>query len=356
MSDSYVQTVLGRIDPETMGHTQTHEHLLCDLWAGVPPRATASDRARYLEPVRLSNRYWNRRNHGQDDMQLLSIDDAVSEALAFRAAGGGTVVDVTPICLARDPVGLATIARMTGVNIVMGCGYYTQPYHSPSLSDRSESDIAEEMIRDITEGVGDTSIRAGIIGEIGMGWPVHPDEEKVLRASAVAQRETGVGLSIHPSRGNPNATFDHIQVLEDAKADMSKVVMGHIDRALFDIPAMLRLANTGCTLAFDLFGREDSYYSFGGERTDHSLDRAIDMPNDAIRIGYIMALIDAGFHDNIVISQDMCRKTHMEKYGGEGLGHILKHVLPTMRRKGISAELIDRIVCENPKRLLAVRA
>jgi phosphotriesterase-related protein len=345
MSDRYVQTVLGKIDPEMLGHTQPHEHLLCDLWTGVPSDATASDRARYLEPVRLSNRYWNRRNHSRDDLQILSVDDAVEESIAFRAAGGGTLVDVTPVCLARDPVGLASIAQMSGVNVVMGSGYYTQPYHSPSLADRSESEIAAEIIRDIRDGVGETSIRAGIIGEIGMGWPLHPDEAKVLRAAVIAQRETGAALSIHPSRGNPNAPFDHIRMLERSSVDMSKVIMGHIDRALFDVESVLRLAESGCVLAYDLFGREHSYYS---------LDPTIDMPNDAIRIKYIQALIEAGFGDSILISQDMCRKTHLTKFGGEGSTHILKHVLPTMRRKGISSEDIDRIVMGTPKRLLSL--
>jgi phosphotriesterase-related protein len=102
------------------------------------------------------------------------------------------------------------------------------------------------------------------------------------------------------------------------------------------------LAETGCYLEFDLFGEESSYYPLA----------PIDMPNDATRIDYLMQLIKAGYADKMLISQDICSKHRMTKFGGEGYGHILQNVLPMMQRKGMSDDDIQNIFVKNPARIL----
>src|SRR5581483_10455510 len=135
-----------------------------------------------------------------DNLRLFSESDATAEMLLYRAAGGGTVVDATSIGINRDPLGLARISRASGVQVVMGAGYYVAEYHPPAVSGLSEVAIYEQIVRDVEDGVDDTGLRSGIIGEIGMTWPVHPDEVKVLRAAARAQVRTGAPLLIHPGR------------------------------------------------------------------------------------------------------------------------------------------------------------
>ena len=124
-----VQTVLGPIAPEDLGPTSTHEHLFLDFtWVFKPP-SEASERARAYEPVTMENLGWVRYDpfRSYDNLLRLDEDEAISEALLFQRAGGGTIVDTTSIGIRRDPLALARVSSATGVNVVMGAGYYVHP-------------------------------------------------------------------------------------------------------------------------------------------------------------------------------------------------------------------------------------
>jgi phosphotriesterase-related protein len=339
-----VQTVLGLVDPTVLGHTQTHEHLLLDLSPRLMGPVPAGAMGRAAEPIRPDNYYWNRRNWNSnpDNLRLLSESDAIAEMHLYRASGGGTVVDATSIGIARDPLGLARISRATGVHVVMGAGYYVADFHPPAVQELTEQQITEQIVGDIVEGVDGTGLRSGIIGEIGLTWPVHPNEATVLRAAARAQVETGAALLIHPGR-DPAAPLHAMRIVGDAGGDLERTIISHIDRTLFSLDAMLALAATGCYVELDLFGQESSYYPLA----------PIDMPNDATRIDYLRGLIAAGHRDKLVIAQDICKKVNLTRYGGEGYTHILENVVPIMRRKGMSTEEVDAILIHNPARILA---
>ncbi len=341
------QTVLGLVDPSELGHTQTHEHLLSDLswyYDVTVESQPAGVRGRAMAPICLENYGWVRHNwtSNRHNMSLTSESDATAEMRQYHASGGGSVVDATSKGIARDPEGLARISRATGVGVVMGAGYYVVEAHPVEVGRMSEEELAESMVRDVVEGADGTGIRSGIIGEIGLSYPVHPDEEKVLRAAAKAQVETGAPLLIHPGR-DPAAPGDAMRIVREAEGDPERTVMSHIDRTIFSLGEILELAQTGCYVEFDLFGQESSYYPLA----------PIDMPNDATRINYLMGLMDAGFDRKLVIAQDICTKVHLTKYGGEGYSHILENVVPIMRRKGMSVQEVDTILVHNPARILA---
>ena len=126
-------------------------------------------------------------------------------------------------------------------------------------------------------------------------------------------------------------------MLANGGADLSRVIMGHLDRTVFEFDALLSIAESGCYLEWDLFGNEGSYYPLA----------EIDMPSDAQRLGFIKRIADAGYSDKIVIGQDICTKHRLTKYGGHGYGHILENIVPKMRRKGFSEELIHAITVGN---------
>ena len=342
-----VQTILGLVDPSELGHTQTHEHLLVDLWLHNAPSVSelpASIRGQVDEPIRLENYAWVRRygNRVATNNRLISESDAISEMHQYRTSGGGTVVEATSIGIARDPVGLARISRATGVRVIMGAGYYVADAHPPEVARMSEQELIERIVRDVVEGADGTGLKSGIIGEIGLTWPVHPDEEKVLRAGAKAMKQTGAPLLIHPGRGTA-APIEAMRVVMKAGGDPERTIMSHIDRTLFDLDSMVELAKTGAYIEFDLFGQESSYYRLA----------PIDMPNDAMRIDYMMGLMDAGYGDQVVMAQDICHKVHMAMYGGEGYNHILENVVPIMRRKGMTADDLEGILVRNPARVLS---
>ena len=217
----------------------------------------------------------------------LLIDDppvVAGELLRYREAGGTSVVDATPPGLGRDVRVLEWLAAETGVNIIAGCGYYIKETHPPGMESRSVDDLAAEMIHDITVGMDGTDLKAGVIGEIGMGtFPMDPVERKVVRAAAIAQQETGCAIVAHSAPGD-ESPFEVLGVLAEAGADLTRVVQSHLDdRFRTDIDKYRRVADMGANLGLDTFGRH-LYYRARGRQ----------LPTDDLRVSAIVSLIEAG--------------------------------------------------------------
>ena len=348
-----IMTVLGPIDPDEIGVTHMHEHMIIDFLT-VSENAQQSHAKAFAEggkavnwedPISLSNYYAVRRNPFllKEAMQLVDADLITAAVQEFKDAGGSCIVEVTPIGVGRNPRVLKQIATKTGVKVVMGTSFYVRDFHPPEIAKMTEDQVADLFAAELEKGAGDPPIRAGIIGEIGLVWPVHPEERKVLRAAAKAQRRTGMCLSIHPGR-NTAAPLDAVATVVSAGGDPKRTIICHLDRTLFDIKDYFELAKTGCYLEFDLFGWETRHYPLS----------EIDMPNDAIRVDNVMQLVKAGCIDQILLSHDVDSKLRLRVYGGEGYQHILENVVPVMRRKGLSEAQVDRILIENPRRALTI--
>ena len=339
-----VQTVTGTVNPSDMGITLTHEHILFDGSPLIPVPAEASLRELYYEPVSFDNLGWIR-HHGarsQDNMKFLSIDTAIEEMMLYKQFGGGSMVDATSIGIARDPIGLARISRHTGIKIVMGAAHYVDQAHPEDMDHRTEDEIFETIVGDVTEGAEGTEVKSGIIGEVGCTWPLTDNERKVLRAAARAQRVTGAPILIHPGR-DETAPFEIIEILSEAGADLNRTIMGHIERTIFKLEDFKKVAESGCYVEWDLFGTERSYYS---------ANTKIDMPSDATRMDQIAYLASEGFGDKLVVAHDICSKERLLKYGGHGYFYIISHIVPRMRARGYSEELIQNILVDNPARIL----
>jgi phosphotriesterase-related protein len=340
-----VQTVLGPVGAEALGITLPHEHLLIDFSVMFAEPAAAPDRARAREPVSLANLGWVRRHFNANLDNLRLEDEAVArdEILLFKDAGGGAVVDPTPRTLARDPAALARLARATGLHVVMGAGYYVAASHPADMDRRTEDALAREMIADVTAGVGDSGVRAGLIGEIGTTHPLAANEEKVLRAAVTAQRETGAPLMIHPGR-HAAMPMALAELVRKAGGDLRRTIMCHLCRTIADVRAVIDLARTGLWLEYDLFGTEQAYYPY---------NPSFDMPNDGGRMAHVLALIEAGHGDQLLLSHDIAYKTSLVKYGGHGYHHLLVNVVPRLRGKGVDDAGLRRLLVENPARAFA---
>jgi phosphotriesterase-related protein len=342
-----IQTVLGPISPEDLKITLTHEHFLIDMTLWFQEPTSSSDKFFAHQPVSLENLGWIRYHmfDNLDDLMLLDEQMAVVEALRYKYAGGKSVVDLTSCGAGRDPLALARISRATGLHIIMGAGYYVD-----QAKGLSEEEIFQHIIQDITEGADNTGICSGIIGEVGINsWPLREWDKMSLYASAKAQRQTGAAINIHPAR-SPESPFEIIDLLSNAGVDIHRVVMSHIDRTIFEYENLFKLAGAGCYLEYDLFGTE-GWYPRRSVLSETSLIKA-DLPNDAGRINAIMNLINNGFLNQILISQDVCKKHQTRRYGGLGYDHILQNIVPAMREKGMSEKQIYTILVDNPKRLL----
>ena len=341
-----VQTVLGPVEAESLGLTLTHEHLFTRMSHVAKEPTESGAKADFHAPLamELMGRIRYGRAVNVEDCRIDDENTAIEETAVFKRAGGGTLVDVTSIGIGRDPRVLVRVARATGLNIVMGCSYYVEENHPPEygVEAKSEEAIVDEIVGNIFEGVEDTGIGAGIIGEVGCSWPLTATERKVLRASGRAQRITGAALTVHPGR-HPEAPGEIVGIVREAGADLSRTVMCHIDRTLASKDLVLKLAETGCVLEYDLFGTEHSYYPW---------TLPVDMPNDARRLDWLEWLVAQGFGNRIVISHDICFKHQLARYGGHGYAHIPANVVPLMRRKGFDEETIRAILVDTPARLL----
>jgi len=277
----------------------------------------------------------------KDNLVLNDLEVAAEELKIFQSLGGKTIVDVTTRGLSPNPAGLRDLSKRVDLNIVAGTGYYTARTHPPDVAQKTVDQLAEVMIRDAETGIDGTDVRAGIIGELGVSHPIAENERKVLRAAAHAQRSTGLAISVHlPWKGKEAPTVIHI--LESEGVDPGKIIVDHMD----DMEDMSfeyhrSVAEHGVCLEFDCFGQEDYVEA---EDFVH--------PRDTDRISALKRLVDVGYLDKILISQDVCLKTYTRRYGGRGYDHILRTIVPMLRRIGLANTEIDHMMIQNPARVL----
>jgi phosphotriesterase-related protein len=336
------QTVLGPIEASAMGVTLPHEHLFIDFTVMFKEPESPREKELARQPVGLENLGWVRRNFSSSLDNLRLSDEGVmqDEIRLFRDAGGRTVVDPTNQGLSRDPRALERLARATGLNVIMGSGYYVAASHPPGMDAKSVDDLSREIVADLTVGVGGTGVRAGFIGEIGTTHPWTANERKVVRAAVLAQRETGAPLMIHPGR-QERLPLEIADVVRREGGDLRRTIMCHIERTIVDRGVLLELAATGVYLEYDLFGLETSYYPY---------NPAFDMPNDGERLRQILFLIERGHGDQILMSHDIAYKHCLTRWGGYGFHHLLVSVIPKLRLKGADDRLIQTLLVDNPRR------
>ncbi|WP_352404650.1 phosphotriesterase family protein [Sporanaerobacter acetigenes] len=334
-----ISTVLGFIDPEDLGFTLAHEHLVIDFRAIFKELPYASDRYLAMQPVTMENLEWVKKHRFSvlDNLLLLDEKEAIDEVNLYRNQGGEAIVEVSNKSFARDPMSLFRISISTGIHIVMGGGYYTARSHDLRIKNIDIDELAEEFISEIQDGVDDTGIRPGVLGEIGCSWPLEESEKKVLKAAAKAQKKTGILINIHPG-WSESAPLEILEILVDSGAEPNHVAFSHTDRTLLNHKARIEVLKTGSYLIYDSIGREGYF----------DLETIIDIPNDNYRVNDIMKLMDAGYANKIMLSADVCTKDMRVKYGGHGYVHIPKYFVPLLRRKGMCQEAINKLLIHNP--------
>ena len=335
-----VQTVTGLIDSSELGITLAHDHVIFDgnFMYVEPEEASEKDLAH--QKISLENRGWvgYHWTSSLDNVELKDEALAISELRRFIAAGGRSIVDPTNIGLGREPKILHRIAEETGMNILMGAGYYLGVTHPEDMSERSEQVITDEIIADINEGVDGTDIKAGLIGEIGCAYPWDKNEKKSLRAAVEASKETGAALMVHPGR-DPNSPVEIAELVDKAGGDLSRTIICHIDRTCLDRGWLKDMAETGCYLEYDLFGNESSYYPPNPK---------VDMPSDAQRMDVILWHFENGYEKQILLSHDVATKHRLHAYGGLGYDHLITNVVPRIKQRGLSEDNITTLIVDNP--------
>lgn len=352
---STVNTVLGPISADKLGTTITHEHLFIDLSCYFREMKTEEEKRAFAEPVTLSNlhRIYRDPYGSRDNCILDDVDLAVKEVNIFKELGGNTIVDVTLSDIGRDVRKLAEVSQRTGVNVLAGCGHYILWAQPEKTRNMSIAQLEDEMMSDIVDGIDGTDIKAGIIGEIGTGSPIEPQEEKVLRAAARVQKQTGLAITIHvhpPGRWG-NTVLD---ILEDEGVAPDRIILDHVDTSLshLDIDydkAMVYISSLmarGCFIEFDLCGNSHYFQTSTASWW---------MPTDRERCKALAQLVREGYGDRLLLSQDVGHKHYLQSYGGWGYGHVLSTFSHHMHEAGITDEQIGRFLIDNPRAVLPVK-
>ncbi len=307
-----VMTVIGPIPPERVGFTLPHEHTGIHLWH-VPDRWD----------------YW----------ELTPDEETVGDELRdFRRRGGSTLVELTPPGVGREPERLRRMATRTGVQVVMGTGWYRQSYYpAEALIDRrSVDDLAAEMVAEFTDGVAGTGVHPGIIGEIGTDKPwMTAQEERVHRAAARASRATGMAISTHAVMSPVGLA--QLGIFEEEGVDPVRVVIGHAD----SYPVLdhyLAILDRGANLEFDFLG-----HRFGTEEAEEP--RLVQL---------IVELLERGYGGQLLLSQDVCHNRQLKINGGFGFTYLQQHFLPTLRTAAVGEGEIRQMTVDNPRRILTI--
>lgn len=282
---SKIRTVLGDIEDSKLGFTYSHEH----LWTNPP--ASQTDR----------------------DLELTDYEASVSELWRFKHAGGNALLDATTLDYGRDAKQLIRMAKETGVHVLMTTGFNKHIYFPAWVNSLTIEEIKQKLVRDVTIGMDGTSAKAGFLKAGSWDQLIHPLEEKVTRAMAQAQRETGAPVWLHTEAGTMGEEM--LDLLEEEGVELAKVAVGHSDRNA-DSHYHLQLAKRGAYVQFDGMSKI-KYYP------------------DSVRVDLIKNMIDNGYIEQLLISADMGRQSYLHAYGGgPGFEYILKKFIPRCWQKG----------------------
>jgi phosphotriesterase-related protein len=291
-----VITVLGPMPAEQLGVTDAHDHL-------------------FLRSPALA---------GQE---LDDVDKAVAEV---KSSGLGTIVEVTPIGLGRNPAGMREVAERTGVHIVAATGYHRDAHYAADHWVRTAGvdELAGRILADLQRGMDDDPARAGVIKAGASYQRISPAEERRLRAAAIGCRETGAPILVHTEIGTCGHEIIDLLTGEGVAAD--RIILAHLDRNP-DLEVHNEIAERGVWLEYDTPGRIKY-------RPDSQL----------------IDLIEGGLESRIMLGLDLGQRDYFRAYGGgPGLGYLMETFVPRLRKRiGVDAE--RKILVENPARAFAI--
>ncbi|MFN8377886.1 MAG: phosphotriesterase-related protein [Anaerolineae bacterium] len=300
---AFIRTVCGDIAPDQLGRTTLHEHLIGQ------PQVTGED----------------------PDFILDSEAAAIKELYFFRAAGGRAVVDMTPVDYGRNVRALRRISEASDVHIVTVAGYIKGKSADPYVRDLTVTQIADGLIRDVIEGVDGSGVRAGVLKAGTSLNKITPNEEKIIEAVAIAQRETGALISTHTEAGT--MALEQVERFTALGVPVERLLIGHLDRNL-NWDMHLALAHTGVTFGYDQFGKEK-------------------YAPDATRIEFVVRMVQAGFRDQLALSMDTARRSGITSYGGgPGFTFLWWRISPWLKENDLTDDDLDAIFVRTPARLL----
>lgn len=334
-----VRTVRGDVLASSLGTTLIHEHLHmdCSNLAAAHGYVPHPDPGEFDLAAATECR-WNPGAH-PDNYRFTEHEPVLDDLQDFASLGGRTIVDATPVDLGRDPLALSRFSEESGLNVVMGTGYYLEATHRPFIRAGDEEHASFDLIT--TEHSAD-GIRPGMIGEIGTSDPPTAGELRSVRGAARAALATGLPLSVHLHPWGDNADRV-IDVIGETGLPLERVLLNHLSTAIGDDERLSGILATGILLSFDLCGFDHSLLGPGRYP-----------PSDDEAMATTAALLAGPHGSQVMISQDVGVRTRLRRYGGWGYGHVLRHLVPLLAAHGTTTEQIDTLLVTNPSRFLTL--
>jgi len=333
-----VRTVTGDVDAADLGLVLPHEHLVNDNAVAFRPAADPRIAELLAGPVR-PELAWLLADHPYESADNCRLDDPAAitaDLRTFADVGGRTVVDLTPPGIGRDPEALRRLSRETGVQVVMGSGWYLQATHPPHLASTPVEVLAAELVAEFDPVV---ELRPGVIGEIGVSPAFTVDEHHALRAACQAQRQVGVPLFVHLPGWLRRAHEVLDIVLDEQGVDPGAVVLCHMDPSGADRDYQRAVADRGVVCEFDMVGMP---YDFPGEGRS---------PTPAETAAAVLALVEAGHGDRLLLSHDLFLTGMLSRFGGNGLAYVPVVFADRLRAGGLAGDVVTALMTDNPRAL-----
>jgi phosphotriesterase-related protein len=311
-----INTVTGTVSTDKLGTTLMHEHLLI-AWAG-----------------------WELDCNAPRFDRKTALKQAVERLKELKDLGLGTFVDPCPNDIGRDIVFMADVANASGVNVIAATGLYKEDLGNTAyFRQRSVAEIADVYVAEITEGVGETGIKAGIIKCATGKDHITEYEQKCLRAAARASKKTGTPITTHTEEGTMG--LEQLDIFAEEGVDLAHVIIGHSCGAS-DLKYHTDMLDRGCYLGFDRFGLDFVH-------------------PDRLRLAALIGLTGIGFEKQLVLSHDsvacwkgkgmpdMDAKT-LELIKNWNPTHIFKNIIPALKKAGVGDQKINSMTVDNPRR------
>ena len=321
-SGAVIRTVLKDYPPEELGGGATlfHEHM-----------SLARDFLTRFETYSAETRAANGPSApalpaAPTEPFMHDMDLMTSELAIAKREGIACLVDGGHPDMGRDINALRQLSMRSGMPIVAGAGFYTQPFYPREIGSMNEQQIVQALTRQVQAD------RAGVFGEIGSWDDMTATERKVFRAIGAAHLATN--LSIFTHTGIPGkAALEQLDILEDAGVPPSRIAIGHLGNLVDpNVQVHKAICRRGAFVGFDRQGR----------------------PEDTQQVPLVMALLDAGFADNLLFSSDLARANMLKRNNPDfGYAKTLTVFVPKLKAAGASDDVLRRIMVDNPRRFLA---
>ena len=362
-----INTVRGDIDPSELGYTTMHEHTITDMTQLVTAQQMYKD---MIPPddllVRPENMFFLRSGVGLFSDGCATTDDVkwlTEELKIFKnKVGGNAVVDASPIPIRGDVRLIRQASEAADVHVIVGTGLYYENGRPKKYLEMKEADAYKMCKNEIENGIGDTGIFPGFLkcgmSSQGEGSEIPDCEWETLHALAKLATETGMSLHVHSAV--PMTPDQVISVancaIKDCGVKPERLLMMHLDQYLrvpynideyirnfdvcrsVDIALQCKLLDMGCNIGFDSW---DSLVFI--------------LPDNYDRLKALVELLRRGYGGQIVLGHDVFDKSHSASFGYTGFTGFSVNAIPKLYEMMdiIDAEDIDRMVYDNPARILA---